>query len=366
MDDAPLLINLERQLSTTRDRDEYCILQIRRAIYLARTNRISEALLVPSEVRRHYVGNENILVYTWLWLLEGICSFYQSGTTVGIRFLNQSLQMARVSGNRNLAQYAAAWLAQFHLTDDNFTELASALRLSGLWDAVLPEARCRAGLVYAGALANCCLHDEASKAYGRARDIARELGDRASIMASIENKALFRLDELWVNWALDALVLEDARLSEIEIKSGLAYEIATGSQAHFAQVTIVRARLDVLRGDYGLALDALEKSSDDYRRSEFSMVRSIGVLKWWLRCKQGASLQIKNDEFDSDMELIGGLDNDDALVCWKLAKEIAESWSLDELRIRSHEGFQLCRSRNSARIESLQKAIQVLRPSPEL
>jgi hypothetical protein len=197
------------------------------------------------------------------------------------------------------------------------------LEASHLDQAQLPEAACRASLVAAVAWQTCGEDKTATKWFGRARDIARSIGDRATIMASIENRALMRLDGLWVLGHKSNISTNILIEVELELLSGLVYEIATGSNSFDLQGVVARIRVSVLKGDFRSALEIIDKNRESLEGTNFSIVRATTVLRIWLEIKLEIIYTVDSMSLAMLINKTETLDNDDAVVCWHLMSEIA-------------------------------------------
>lgn len=327
---APILGTLKARLEASRTPREWAIAKAQQALYLARTDRIDEAVPVPQEIRTQFRGNEEPEVYYWLWLLEAVLDFYRTGATKGMQQIQRAMLMAKSLKRTDLEEYLAAWAAHFCFTDGKYAEMVRWLKLSRLHEAALPEAACRASLIAAVAWQTCDEDKPASMWFGRARDIARSIGDRATIMASIENRALVRLDRLWFSLHTSKPSSERLMLVEHELLGGLAYERITGSGAFESQGVIARIRLLVLKGEFSSALVLVNSSSSHLEDLGFSIVRATQVLRLWLQTELDPCVSFTQSDLVTLAAQVKTLDYDDASVCWKILANLANRIALLE------------------------------------
>lgn len=322
--DAPILVELRLRLEAATDPVERAALTLRRGLYLARTDRLSEAEALPVATRAAWEGHEAVRVFVWLWLLEGVVDFYRTSRTAGRTRLLQAHAAAARSGQQAEAQLAAAWLAHLAYVDGDYAAMLAWLRTSGLGAALLEETAARSSLTLACALQWFGEEPLAGEWFGRAREVARRTGDRAGIMAATANRLMLRLNDDWLAFAFGEPVPHDLASLRQELLGILGYERLSGSASLQEQNEVARLRLAVLSGDEGQALAAAgDMSSAQQRRSAPSLAMA-GVVRAWLLGRRdapvqaAARLQTLLGEFDA-----GDLDDDDAAACWALMAQLA-------------------------------------------
>lgn len=320
--EAPLLRQLDSRLKAARTLAEWGILRAQQGLYLARTSRLDEGLRIPGEIRSRFSGQEDPEVFFWVWLAEGVLDHYRSGGSRSLPLLMRAHAVATALRRADLAQYAAAWIANAHFLKDDHARTFDWLMQSGLHQAQVPEAACRASMVAAIALQTCLEDGLAAVWFGRVRETARRIGDRASIMASIENRALMRLDRLWLEWCRGAPPSYTVGEIESELLGALQYERITGSEAFLHQGEVARIRLHVLRGELGEARARIGQLKDAGSEENFSTVRASKVLRWWLAVQADADAPELALAPAEAARLVDGLDVDDAASSWALLAQI--------------------------------------------
>lgn len=322
--EAPLLKALDAQLKSCRTQKEWAIVRAKQALYWARTYRIAEAAEVPDEIRRAFRGREDPEVFFWIWLAEGVIDFYESATTAGIGYLNRARAIAVSMKLKAHEEYVSAWLANACLRDDKYDQMIGWLNVSAMDRAEFVEATCRSSIVAAVAFQSVGDDQLAAQWFGRARDSARRIGDRATIMASIENRALMRLDRVWVNHVLDDVPITEIDAIETELLGALQYERITGSESFAAQGDVARIRLHILRGRLELALRDLEEKSDVLSEGKFPTANALVVLREWLLIKVRGIANVDSHKLDKLEVEISSFDDDDACVSWRYLSRIAQ------------------------------------------
>ncbi|HEY6134927.1 MAG TPA: hypothetical protein VIW70_13175 [Rubrivivax sp.] len=315
--EVPFLRELEaRILSATSTRTAAC-LTLEKGIYLARTGHLESARDIGSRVRASFNVQSEPEIYIWLTLLEGLIGFYSSATTRDRVKLQRAYALADAIGRTDLMQYAAAWLAHHHFNMGRYHEMSRWLRESGLSQANNSSARIRSCMTVADAWQFAGNNEVASAWYAIARRTAAEIGDRASIMASIENRAAMRLDRIWLK-SIDVSVGID-QISEVEseLLGGLAYEKFTESESLLYQALIWRSRLEVLKGDYADALGTISSASSELTSMQASLAFMHDIDLAWICFKLGRLHDAKKSFGLAKNTPVDKFDMDDAAVYWK-------------------------------------------------
>lgn len=355
--EAPLLRELDGRLRAARTLVDWAIVRAQQGLYLARTSRLDEGLRIPGEIRARFTGQEDPEVFFWIWLAEGVLDHYRSGGSRSLGLLMRAQAVATAMRRDDLAQYAAAWIANAHFHDDDFAQTFDWLLRSGLHEAQVPEAACRASMVAAIALQTCREDARAAVWFGRVRDIARRIGDRASIMASIENRAMMRLDRLWLEWSRGAAPSYTVAEIETELLGALQYERVTGSEAFLHQGEVARIRLHVLRGELDEAWTRIGQLRDAGAGENFSTVRASQVLRWWLAVRTGADAAGVALSPDEAARLIAGLDLDDAASSWALLAQVHGALGETERQRVAQEHADRLFAEHAERIDALKSRL---------
>lgn len=324
--DAPILVELRQRLDLTHDPIERATLRLRQGLYLARTNRWAEARAIPDEVRSGWNGQEQLRVFVWLWILEGVLAFYETSATGGRIRLTQAREAARQAGFEAEAQLASAWLAHLDYVDNRFDEMLEALRASRLDGALLDETRARAALTLACALQLCGEHTLANDWFASARERSRLIGDRAGIMAATANRLMLKLNDNWLAFAFGERVPHDTAGLRQELHAILGYERLSGSESLREQNELSMLRLAVLRGDETGALGvARDMSAARDRRSRPALAMASVVEHWLAGRTPDAAVAREHLQAATALLQDVALDDDDSASCWALVAQLARA-----------------------------------------
>jgi hypothetical protein len=285
--EAPLVENLLREVDACVDTDRRQVLLARLGIYYARSNRQDRARQIAADIRAQGRFPSSPEIYAWLCILEELAAFYGSGDLKQRIRLERAFTVAKAAGLEALAQLSAAWLAHRAFVASDFAKFGEWLAKTGLKDAILDDARIRASLAVADAIQ--CLGDfEAANGwYAISRHCASRIGDRASILATMENRAAFRLDREWLHQIMKPAPEWSFGELERELMGGVAIETHTHAETLFEQVSIWKARLEYLRGDYRRALEELRLAERDDVPGAASIIRGRSALLARIYAMQG-------------------------------------------------------------------------------
>jgi hypothetical protein len=271
-------------------------------------------------VRKASKGSEDVEIFCLLWILEAVSDFYRTGRTTSWPSLRKAFALARSAGDRRLIEYVSAWSAQFSFMDEDYGEMRDWLRRSMLHEALLPEAACRSCMILAVSWQTLGENLLAARWFGRSREIARVLGDRATIMATIANRASIALNDVWIAKWFNLSCSLSVNDIESELLGALAYEAATFSEALLPQSSVMRSRLKILKGDYQGALDHLI-ALQSVPSPSYSIARASSFLIPWLRIMLGQNCEQLSIEHTA-LPQIHELEVDDAAVTLVVLSEI--------------------------------------------
>lgn len=325
--DAPILVDLRQRLDVAVDPAERSALRIRQGLYLARTNRLSEATGIPAEIRAAWAGQEDLRVYVWLWILEGVLDFYQTSRTAKRDRLRQAQAVAGRSGLLAEYQLASAWLAHLAYVDSDYEAMVQGLRAAGLGVASLVEATARSSLTLACALQLCGDEPRAALWFGRAREVARRAGDRAGIMAATANRLMLRLNDNWLSLVFGEQPPHDAVALRQELLGILGYEQLSGSESLAEQNEMAQLRLALLRGDDAAALGILRGLSAARDRRSAPSLTTAAVVEQWLLARAAHDPADALPHWERAQAAFSpqGLDDDDQAACLALLSRTAQA-----------------------------------------
>jgi hypothetical protein len=286
-------------------------------IYLARTGDCISATNVALEIREKFGRGEDAEVYVWLALLEGLIGFYTSATGDEKNSITRAFSVATAIGRVDLQQYAAAWLAHHNFNAGKYSAMNEWLRRSGTSGAASVSAKIRACITLADAWQHYGDDQVAARWYSIARSSAAEIGDRASIMASVENRAVMRLDRLWLRSVAERVELSEVLSVENELLGGLGYERFTRSESLVFQTPVWLFRLAQLKGNLEEAMEILTNSWSRLDGFQTSPLRSYAIEAAWVYCSVGMTDESRLWYARATTMGVSGFDTDDAAVYWR-------------------------------------------------
>jgi hypothetical protein len=337
-DDAPILVELSRRLEATDDPVERCALRVRQALYLARTDRLEEVAALAADIRADWAGREELRVFVWLWLFEGVLTLYRDSLTHDRARLMQAREAALRGGWRAEAELASAWLAHLAYVDGDYPAMIQGLLDSGLGTAALDESVTRSTLTLACALQWFGQEPQAQTWFARARDVARSTGDRAGIMAATANRLMLKLSDNWMSFTFGEPLVHAQQPLREELLGILGYEQISGSASLQEQNEVATLRLDIIKGDFAAALALASAMQVAQRRRSAPALEMAGVARTWLlatHLDQPQAAALLKDAVERFQP--GLLDDDDAASCWALLAQVAQrsNQTAESLRLRS-------------------------------
>jgi hypothetical protein len=325
--DAPILVDLRQRLEAASDPAERSALRIRQGLYMARTNRMAEAEAIPAEIREVWAGQEDLRVFVWLWILEGVLAFYQTSRTDQRDRLRQAQAVAERSGLLAEFQLASAWLAHLAYVDSDYDGMVRHLRAAGLGAGTLVESVARSALTLACALQLCGDEPLAASWFARAREVARRAGDRAGIMAATANRLMLRLNDNWLCLVFGEVQPHDAVSLRQELLGILGYERLSGSESLTEQNEMAQLRLAMIRGDDAAALATLRGLSAARDRRSAPSLATAAVVEHWLLARAAHDPAVAQQHWEAvrDGYRAEGLDDDDQAACLALMAKTARA-----------------------------------------
>ena len=350
--DAPILIELRARLEASVDPVERSTLRIRQGLYLARTNRLQEAQALPAEIRAQWGGQEALRVYIWLWILEGVLTFYRDSRTSERTRLLQAHAAAAQADWRPEAEMAAAWLAHFAYVDSDYDAMSRWLLASGLGTAALEESVARSSLTLACALQLFGEEAMAGSWFARSREVARRTGDRAGIMAATANRLMLRLSDNWLNHVFAEPLRHEPESLRQELMGILGYEQLSGSESLTEQNEVARLRLAVLRGENEAALAMARSMSAAQERRSAPSLAMAHVIECSLLARRLSDAQAQDLWLLRLKDFVPeGLDDDDAAGCYRLMAGVAQRCGEHDASERLRKQAQLLRARFLAALD---------------
>lgn len=310
------LCSLKERTFNAKTPREYACASAEYGVYLCRTGRLSDARQICANIRETYAGREDPEVYIWLMILESAASYYSNSSTREKTKLIRAYAVAAAMGLRDLRQYSAAWLAHQYFNSGEYAAMGIWLERSGLNSASDDSTKIRACLTIADALESAGMKSEANFWYTQVRDAAIRIGDRASLMASIENRAAMRLDSLWFRSISDPPSSEEVEQVELEMLGGLEFERVTNTEALLPMAPVWRSRLAVLKNDYENAWKHATVSADSVGEFVNTITATADLDLLWICHKIGMKEEAKRRFLSIGKGSDLMLSRDDAAVYW--------------------------------------------------
>lgn len=351
-DDAPILIELSRRLEATDDPIERCALRVRQALYLARTDRLSEVAALAAEIRSDWEGREELRVFVWLWLFEGVLTLYRDSLTHDRVRLLQAREAALRGGWRAEAELASAWLAHLAYVDGDYPAMIQGLLDSGLGTAALDESVTRSTLTLACALQWFGQEPQAQTWFARARDVARSTGDRAGIMAATANRLMLKLSDNWMSFSFGEPFVHAPQPLREELLGILGYEQISGSASLQEQNEVASLRLDIIKGDFAPALALASAMQVAQQRRSAPALEIARVARTWLLAadmEQPQAAALLKDTVERFQPAL--LDDDDAASSWALLAQVAQRAGQNTELLRLRLLAEQARSRYQATMQ---------------
>jgi hypothetical protein len=313
---TPYISSILDQIAAEKGRSTKCCLLAELAIYYTRTGKYSEAREIACVIRKSPTLYTDAEQYTWLCMLEGLTEFYQSASTAGSEKLLRAYSIADAIGRIDLKQHAAAWLGHHCFNAAKYPEMVRWLNKSQLAWADNTSAAIRATLTFADAVQKCDDSNNASYWYSIAREIATKIGDRASIMAAIENCAAIKLDRLWFEAIQQDVGIDKVSRIENEVLGALSYERVTRSESFIYQGLMLRARIEILKQNYTSAVELMARSRNSSMGFDASLVWSYDSELSWAHYKIGNIAEARRYLDSACAVSTEKMDHDDAAVHW--------------------------------------------------
>jgi tetratricopeptide (TPR) repeat protein len=354
---APYLARLEAEIAQCNDSARLARLLAHKAVYLARTGKFEPAEAIGRTLRRTFGAKGRAQAFCWIWIADGVLGYYRHGSGAHRTELERAHAMSASLGQSEPAQLAAAWLAHLSFVDWDFEGMVRWLKAAGPGNSTSPEAAARAALVLADAAQFAGVSDLADTWYRRVRQLALDLGDRALVVAVLENPAVVLLDRTWVAAAFGEVERDLVARLDDQIAGGLAYERATDSAALMAQTDVWRARILALQGRHDAALELLTRHPEGPSGPEISIVASRHALKAWLALQAGQPAKARH-YYDAALRRSDeGMDIDDRAVCLQQLAAVSSAVAGDGRAPALAERARAAHAEYIACIDSLRRAI---------
>jgi hypothetical protein len=320
--ESPYLLRLVAEADSLGESTDGLIAKSRVALYLSRTGRWDDANHVREFVRARSGSVASPRVFSWLWVSEAVGEYFRTKSTKHREKLVRALQISKAAKVEETERLAAAWLAHFAFVDCKYSEVAQFVRQVRIQDSGAPDAVVRGLIVLADASLFSRKPELSSLAYTKALAAARQMGDRASLLAVIENRAMLGLDRLWLQNFFGTAQASGVDQLRSQLAGAVAFERVTRSEVLVFQAPIWESRALTLQGKFTEALrciaDAFKIDSPDVG----TIADTRRIFAAWLAMKCGDTVAMNKYSISSlDCDL-GALDSDDRAVCYRQLSDI--------------------------------------------
>lgn len=260
---TPLLTRIDQDLVQRRCPDLRAELQAERAAYLARVGSFSDARSALADVRQTHADGRNPRVSVAMMVAEGVLHCFEDFNPRARDRLQRAHLLSESCGLADLSALSAAWLAQVEFLCGDIPALQ---RWLACWQPAPAKAGTAAdlrfGLVHANALMACGETRRARSWFERTRQGAIDLGDEATIAASLHDKASAGLDRHRTDPADAAAEVGSLDLVAMEVASAYNFRVGAGHQALLPAAQACRARVLLLQGRHAAARALFEALLD--------------------------------------------------------------------------------------------------------
>lgn len=250
---SELLRRIEAQIQSSSDFRVQGELKARRACYLARIGRFSEAKETIAELRRTSTGAGFERVTIWVILVEGVLAYFESlGRGAQDRIMRAQV-LSKALKDTRLVLIASAWRSHIEFESSNFLAMRDSLAevfLNPSVDAEDDESLARASLTLAYSFTLVGDRKTAQFWFSKAREHALRIGDQATIEAVIHNRASFHLAYLRIKRCFEELGAQEIDDCRLAIASAKNFQTLIDIGSLTTLTELCEARLKALGGHY--------------------------------------------------------------------------------------------------------------------
>lgn len=261
---ARVLLNIDSQIRIAHNTSERNILFAQKAFILARHSQIPEAREIVRELRRINSNYEDPRLSAWIMFSEGVIEY--SDTMAWIKSKDRIFRahlVGQVVNDPTLAGTSAAWLAQFTLLEEKFTESRDYLVKAFSWTKITDnEARSRACMVIGMAF---LLAGELQKARAwmqQARNHAVASGDIAMQNIILYNTAAFQAAQLMLLDCTTSVDPAELQFAVMSAQSAGNLNFALGISNQPSMVPVQRAELFTIEKKWAEAIKLFDSYID--------------------------------------------------------------------------------------------------------
>jgi hypothetical protein len=240
-------------------------LRLKLACYNARRGDLAGAKKIISSARKVFGLGSSAAAMVHINLAEAVCEFFEHGINASILKLARAraLSTACVASDDAPAMIAI-WFAALHRYRAEWGSMGMEIRNAVIDPSrISGDVRCRLGLVLGDAYLEAGCGDLSDKWYKFARRWANELGDDATVGASIHNRSAFRIFNTRLELVGDRSGQVDSRLLRVEAESVSNFGTFYTDQAFAWTLGLLQGQVSVLERRYEDALRLLGPAGEE-------------------------------------------------------------------------------------------------------
>lgn len=310
--------------------------ELQRAVVMARAGLHRQAHELIDRVRSTKLNLLDVRVTIWMMLVEGLLAHFESADPASRDRLMRALALSEAAGMNELIARSSAWAAQMEFEAGCFEKAVDLVnRCLMLGDQAPLDAKVRAYMVAAACLSCAALDDQADVYYRKARLLAIDIGDRASIGAVLFNQAALKINSVRLALVMERMSVHDAVHTSATLSSSVNFDNLVGAGSLIAVSRVLYAKTFLIQGRYRAALNLLIAQYGEFSDKVVLKARSaIAVDLAWCHCELG-DLGAAVDLLKNSNEIqIDKLDLDDRIVYYAILERV-------ESRMGNHESSAL-------------------------
>lgn len=358
---SQLIDRLEKARQETNDPVIKAELLARCGCYLARIGCFDETKQIVAELRRDFGGGISARISTWIMLLEGVLHIFENISPAALDRINRAQFLALAIKDRVLSAVTSAWKAHIEFETSDFTSMVRSLGLA-IENATDDnhDAHARLSMVLADSFFLCGDRLRAQQWFMRSRSHALDAGDQATIEALLYNRAAFGMAWLRAQSCLAATDRDELALTRLEIASARNFQDMTRITALSHLIRLCEARLLLLEGSYGKAIDELRTVRDLGPFAKYNFDRHLVDLELVYCLFRTTKYDDALALFDPIREnVFENLDVDERLVAAWLRKELSYADDRFGNAHQTHQQFVKLRQEFELSRKSLHEALMI-------
>lgn len=251
---------LELASSSCGDPVRRALIDAERAYHFARVGRFSDARALLTSIRGLQQAQFSPAVAIWVILSEGIIAFFEDLDPNAYDRFRRAYALSVSIGDFELQALILAWLAHIEFNVRSYPEMvSSASRCLAIYGRASTAAQARLFMVFGNANLYAGNVSKSSLYFERARSIALDDGDRATVGAIVYNRAALMLNNFRLQPYVHVGESIDLGLVSVAVDSSSAFQGITANKSLSELPVMNQARLAMIKGDYAYALAAIDR-----------------------------------------------------------------------------------------------------------